>query len=270
MTRSRNLPSMRPRIAAFTAATALLLAAPGFAHTTNEVDPFGEVVKSGLGVLDLKHVWVAIYGNDHFEVRDIVKWTLHLGSRDTYGAPANGFKMRDVNKDGFEDLLARFDVAETGLREASERDAVLTGALKDGRIVTTFIAYDSSLGVTDDPASNCANRTSNGAIVGVRCTFTTSMDGNAPLDVAGLVSSLNENLASEGLSIQDDTPVVVELFGGHGHDGGHSTTDLGKTCKGCSGGVRGYARKVTVAVNSVPSDLILGACRTIPATAPST
>ena len=242
MTRSRNLPAMRPLIAAFTAATALLLAAPALAHTTIKVDPSGEAMKSGLSVLDLEHVWVAIYGNDHFDVRDVARRTLRLGSRDTDGARANGFKMRDVNEDGFEDLLARFDVTETGLREASARDAVLTGGLKDGRSV--FTAYDSSLGVTDDPASNCANLMSSGDVIGVRCTFTTSMDGNAPLDVAGLVSELNEKLASAGLSVQDNTPVVVELFGGHGHDGAKGTTSVGKKCKAGSGGGRGYARTI--------------------------
>ncbi|MEZ4421043.1 MAG: hypothetical protein R3B33_15655 [Nitrospirales bacterium] len=216
------------------------------AHVEMQLDPFGEAQDTGLPILDLRRVTVAILGSDHVNPRDVDKKTLRLGSRNTVGASPKYFakRLRDVNDDGFPDRLAVFEISETGLSEG-DLDAVLTGNLTDG---TQFIAYGSIVQSTD-PISYCIalENAQNGiGIAGIRCSYTSSYDSTStPLDWPNLILDINSLLESEGSTdtVDSTTPVIVETWGGAGHEG-ETQNNCGHKEKGGAGGARGYGRTV--------------------------
>ena len=206
------------RISPNVALTGLLLGLLGSPVQAGiNVDPFGEAAQKGIGIRELDKVWVVIYGSSTLDVREVRKKSLWLGTRDTLGTRARKTKKRDVNDDGFLDLLARFKVEGTGLREAEQRDAVLTVGLKDG--VTVFTFYDTSLGVVGgEPTSSCQTVFDGADVVGYRCTYTGSLtNNNAPLNVAGLVDNLNSLLGNAGSIDSSSATVVMESTGKVGH-----------------------------------------------------
>ncbi len=193
-------------------AAALFMAGAGTAgaHVTMILDPLDAA--AGRPIVALDRVWVAILGSDHVDVRQIARRTLRLGTRDTEGARPRGFLRGDVNDDGFRDLLVSFDVGATGLRVAEDYAAVLTGGFRDGR--TIFRAQDTSAQAAT-PISFCYV-VSGESETGMRCEFTQSQ---APLDLAALIAEINGVLAPFGGTVTETSSVVVEAYGGHGHDG---------------------------------------------------
>jgi hypothetical protein len=155
-----------------------------------------------------------------------------LGTRDSVGARARDSKRMDVNEDGIEDLLLKFKISETGLTEAEDNTVVLTGGFVGGSEV--FKSYDTIANV-GSPIDQCYTVAGANA-TGIRCEFTESL---VPLDLKSLVSEINQAIADEGVTITDDSAVVVEAYGGKGHDGnslrGRVNVDAGL------GGARGYA-----------------------------
>ena len=73
---------------------------------------------------------VVILGSDIFDVAEVDVTTLAFGPDGASSAQAKG-QLRDVNKDGFADLISRYRQTETGLN-LSHTVACLQGNLKDG------------------------------------------------------------------------------------------------------------------------------------------
>lgn len=216
-----------PRLFAIVLIGVLSVGSTVVAHVTITLDPFEEARKQGLKVTDLHWVWVAIHGSNHVDVREIKRRTIRLGTRDTQGAKAKRRKRWDVNRDGFQDLLVRFKVEDTGLRDAEDKVAVLIGSFKeDTEVFTAYNTFDK--GSAGDSSCYAVSGTTK---VGIRCEFTESV---TPLNLTDLVATINASL-SDG-TISDESAVVVELFGGEGHQGNKSGT-----CKRGDGGDRGYA-----------------------------
>lgn len=111
-----------------------LLAGAGIARAHVEImlDPFDEAGSQGLEVTELDSVWVAVLGSDHLDVRTIKRKTVRLGSRNVDGALAQRSRLEDVNEDGMDDLLLRFGIEETDLRDAEDNTVVLTGGFVGG------------------------------------------------------------------------------------------------------------------------------------------
>jgi hypothetical protein len=74
---------------------------------------------------------VAILGSSTFDVEDVDVTTLAFGPDDAPTARAAGGRHRDVNADGFLDLLAHFRNDETGI-EFGDTEACLIGETLDG------------------------------------------------------------------------------------------------------------------------------------------
>lgn len=218
-----------------------LLATSGTASAdvAMQLDPFDEAGSAGVDILDLGRVTVVIFGSDHLNPKDVEKETLRLGSRDSMRAQPKSFpqRLQDVDGDGFKDRLAVFDLSETGLQADRHIDAVLTGSLRDG---TAFVAYDSV--VTDsDPFSSCLGVLADFALIGMRCSYSTSL---IALDLPALVTEINDELSPDNLKVDDSTFVVVEAWGGAGHDGRPETCSIASSqnhAKGGDGGSGGYA-----------------------------
>jgi len=202
------------------------------AHVEIMIDPFDEAKNQGLQITELDSVWVAILGSDHVDVRDIKKRTVRLGSRDSEGGKVCGKRFGDVNEDGLEDLLLRFRIEETDLRDAEDNTAVLTGGFVGGREV--FASYGTTSG-TDSISSSCYT-VEGESVTGLRCEFTES---NIPLNLAELVEQLNEIIINTDTTISNDSTVIIESYGGIGHDG----KKVG-TVKVGLGGAGGYATTV--------------------------
>jgi hypothetical protein len=74
---------------------------------------------------------VAIFGSDSFDVADVDVTTLAFGPG---GAPLdhrNGPHVKDLNRDGFKDLVAHFRIEEAGIA-FGDREVCLTGKTLDG------------------------------------------------------------------------------------------------------------------------------------------
>jgi len=207
-----------------------LLAGAGIARAHVEIilDPFDEAGSQGVKVTDLDTVWVAVLGSDHLDVRTIKRKTVRLGSRNFDGAAAQRSRLEDVNEDGMDELLLRFGIEETDLRDAEDNTVVLTGGFVGGSEV--FKSYDTITG--DSTLDQCCTVAGANA-TGIRCEYTESL---VPLDLALLVADINAIVDDDGVSISDDSAVVVEAYGGKGHDG----SEIGHIHAG-SGGDRGYA-----------------------------
>ena len=216
----------------------LATANTALAHVTMQLDPFGEASAAGKDILDLRRVTVVIFGSDHLNPKDVEKETLRLGSRDTVGAQPKAFPqlLQDVNGDGFKDRLAEFELRKTGLEADRHIHAALTGSLRDG---TTFVAYDSV--VSSDPVCYCNNVSNDLGVIGIRCTYSSSLE---PLDLPTLIGNINTELEQQGLTIDSDPAVVVESWAGKGHMGNSSECTKFDTAHPGDGGDRGYARTV--------------------------
>jgi hypothetical protein len=84
-------------------------------------------------------VAVALLGAADFDVEDVDPDTLAFGPAGAAPAPWPRPRVRDVNRDGFADLLLWFRIPETGLALGDEQ-ACLEGALVDG---TAFAGCDA-------------------------------------------------------------------------------------------------------------------------------
>lgn len=202
------------------------------AHVEMKLDPYDEAKNQGLRVTDFDFVQVAVFGLDHVDVRDIKKNTVRLGTRGDTGARARGSRHEDVNADGFPDLLLKFKVEETGLEFSEDKTAVLTGGFTGGRKI--FSSYD----IFTDPGSTISGCYTVGGSdeAGIRCEYTVS----ATVNIVELVAAINAAIVS-GDTITNNSAVVVESYGGKGHDG-HELKGVNKIPG--KGGARGYASTI--------------------------
>jgi CSLREA domain-containing protein len=77
-------------------------------------------------------IWVAVLSDGEFDPLKIKKSTVCFGPN---CAKAIRFKVRDINKDGYRDLLLRFRIRATGIK-CGDTDATLTGKTFDGQSFT--------------------------------------------------------------------------------------------------------------------------------------
>jgi hypothetical protein len=77
-------------------------------------------------------VFVAILGAEGFDVTNIDTMTLAFGPEDAGPARAVGGNHRDLNADGFPDLLVRFRIDESGIKNG-DTETCLRGETLDGR-----------------------------------------------------------------------------------------------------------------------------------------
>jgi len=214
--------------------TLALTAGAASGHVEIVVDPGGVAAERGVTVFDLRRVDVAVLGSDHVEARKVVKRTLRFGRIDARGASAVHArkKVADVNGDGHRDQLFSFRMRYTGLVEGDDAYGVLRGAV---RASDAFV----SAGLLESPIDACTPLVDGESTVGVRCTYASS---ETPLNFSTLVQEINDSLDTSG-SVEGDSSVVVELWGGEGHDGSKDETT---TCTAHSGngGDAGYARTV--------------------------
>ena len=82
---------------------------------------------------------VAIFGSDDFAVADIDVTTLAFGPAAAAPAHGRGGHVRDVDRDGIDDLVSHYRTAKTGI-VAGQEDACVTGELGDG---TPFMGCDA-------------------------------------------------------------------------------------------------------------------------------
>ena len=79
-------------------------------------------------------VWVAILSTDGFDASEDVVWdTVQLKAADAedYAEPLD-YKTKDANKDGYDDMVLKFNVADIGLTKDST-EVELTGELADDK-----------------------------------------------------------------------------------------------------------------------------------------
>lgn len=168
-------------------------------------------------------------------------------------------RHRDVNHDGYPDLVAVFRLSDRELRALLDGQVAqieVHGIYRDGIFVRTFTALGS---VAEDgtPLSQCVDLNDQaGTLVGKRCIWTSAEGSDfKPIDVNGLVEDLNQDLADSGLEIASVSAVVVEAYGGVGEKGAnHNTTGCSST--GGSGGPAGYAQ-VVMSVADLPDGIYI-------------
>jgi len=221
-----------------------------------EIDPFDRAAARGVTIFDLSEVTVALFGSSEFDVRDIDRDALRLGTLDAVGArplwghrgkrgfptgPASHKRHRaeDVDGDGFEDLLVSFRVDDIDLRKGEHVLVELQGRLRDGRPIRAFDGVIRS----SDPIDSCGFVQSGGLDAGYRCTYTSSLE---PIDWQSFLTQVNAALAgTTTFQITDDTPVVLEVWGGAGDDGNiEHCGGSDNPAKGGDGGAGGYASTV--------------------------
>jgi len=208
----------------------MVFSGAALAHVDIIIDPSGAAERKGISVFELRRVKVAILGSDHVDAGKISTSTLRLGNVDAEGAPANRVRvdLKDVDRDGHDDLLAWFRMRDTGLVEGEDAYAIIRGGFRAGG---RFRATDVLASDTDacEPVVDGVNT------VGLRCTYAASV---TPIDFITLVSDLNAERSSG--SIDADSAVVLEAWGGLGHEGKDEDVD----CHPGDGGDRGYARSL--------------------------
>jgi hypothetical protein len=96
------------------------------------IDPF----YPGQNTVQLKYtriVSVALLGNASLNVREVNQNVLQFGPNNVLPVTSTGSYLTDVNADGFNDLILKFDVLDAGLYEGYFGNACLKGALDDGK-----------------------------------------------------------------------------------------------------------------------------------------
>lgn len=92
-------------------------------------------------------VSVALLGNGTLNIREVNQDSLHFGPN--YISPSNtSTSITDINADGFDDLILKFNVIKAGLREGYHENACLRGMLDNGE--TLFQGCDSLKIVSSD------------------------------------------------------------------------------------------------------------------------
>jgi hypothetical protein len=89
--------------------------------TQNRINPFSRGV-----------IAVAILGSESLDVSNVDVTTLAFGPAGAPVALRNDPRLRDTNRDGFDDLVAHFLTEESGIAPGDE-EACLTGETLDGR-----------------------------------------------------------------------------------------------------------------------------------------
>ena len=97
-------------------------------------------------------IQVAILGSESFDVADVA--TLAFGPSGASRAHSRGPHFRDLNRDGWTDLLAHFRSNETGI-EFGQMEACISGATLDG---TPFEGCDAISTVPDMDGDGLRNR----------------------------------------------------------------------------------------------------------------
>lgn len=107
-------------------------------HAGIDIVPFyvgSNIVKTRYSPL----VTIALLGNATLNIREVNQASLHFGPSDA--SPANSSSITDVNGDGFDDVIFKFNVINAGLGEGHHDNACITGMLDDGQ--TLFQGCDS-------------------------------------------------------------------------------------------------------------------------------
>ncbi len=237
---------------------------PLLADIKIELDPFDETEH----VLDSEWVWVVIYGSDHLDAKDIDRKSLRLAPlRDPVegGQPAKPHQFLrgviDLDDDGYMDSLVRFRIDKAGFNPYDHTTAVLSGIIKNGNIWESFEAVG---GLSESGALGTSQQA--GGLYGC-ILYSVSDPGKAAvscyIDKSNYSGTFSVDLIRNSIeilfavSIPDENILTVELWGGDGHKGAddYSRTDL-QSCKGGSGGKRGYARTILTVGDLTAHDLL--------------
>lgn len=217
-------------------------------------------------------VGVAILGGPEFDPKDVILRTLAFGWTGAGGGhvPATvrgkrgGFtsrwqarESRDVNGDDYADRIVWFRPSERAFAALLRGDVAqfeLRGITNDGGTFYEPFVAQATVSVGDAASACSATESQQGVTIGMRCFYDTAA-GNKPIDIATLVSEVNNALAADGLEITAESAVVVEAYGGKGL-GGNNLSDICGTAKGGAAGAGGYALTI-LTVNDLPANLYI-------------